>query len=412
MSRIVAHTSEEVAEVEAEWAIDRYEFLKSKIEHPENRKDAFNSDSVFVVSAFRFRFKLFPYGATGSDDGYVALHIGRVDMDPRSVHAKYGVKVINQLGVGDEEGESNEVRRFATGDVWGFNNMIPAEVLEDERRGFKQNDRIIIRGWMQISLGTKTNSARDPRELPPSLTNTVSTDFGELLRSGEGSDVTLRCGDVAIPCHSLILSTRSTVFRQMLQLNMKEADSREVHIVDFEPVAVKWFVHYLYTGELDPEAEADKEALCHLLQIAHKYETTHLAEYCEALVSRSLTVENVAERLCLADMYNRPELRVACLDFITRTPGVLADVQSTDGFEHLRESRPKLLGDILAANSGLPQVRKRRLSSDELEFPPCSNWSRLSVGCLKRACKERGLSITGNKDALVQRLTDRNADVY
>merc|ERR1711862_1004911 len=124
-----------------------------------------------------------------------------------------------------------------------------------------------------------------------------------------------------------------------------------------------------------------------------------MGEYCAEMVGKTLAVENVAERLSIADIYGCAALRASCLSFITKSSSVLADVQSTPGFEHLTTTRPTLLKDILATISK-PAQEKKRKSASEFEFPAGSDWARLSLASLKRACKERGLLESGTKSTL------------
>ena len=81
------------------------------------------------------------------------------------------------------------------------------------------------------------------------------------------------------------------------------------------------------------------------------------------------TLANVVERLSFADLYDRQALWHSCLSFITSTPAVLQEVQGTDAFEHLSETRPKLLKDILAMSSGVLKKRKLQVQADAFEFP-------------------------------------------
>lgn len=400
MAKPLATTSTGVATTEAkgEWVIEEYSFLKAKIQTTRNSKDLLSvciqSDTLLSLGDIRLNLRVYPF--EGDDQPLFGVYLARSVVD-RNVFVKLSLTLVNQLGKGDES-------RHVTADslkkdeMMGWAFVLSANV-DDEKSGFKLNDRVVIRYEIKASLGEVSFDT----VIPPSLKNTLSNDLEELLRSKEGSDVTLHCGETLIPCHSLILGSRSKVFKKMFQAGMKEMVSREVHIEDMESEEVQAFVHYLYTNELKTETVEDDDMLCHLLQAAHKYEVTSLAEYCADMVGKTLAVENVAERLFVADMYDCAALRASCLRFMTKSPSVLAEVQSTAGFAHLSSTRPSLLKHILATISKPAPARKRQSPSD-FEFPEGSDWARLSIASLRRACKERGLLESGTKATLKQRL--------
>jgi len=246
-------------------------------------------------------------------------------------------------------------------------------------------------------VGTKANSKA-------LLGNELADDLKETFYSGKFSDVTVECRGETFACHALILKARSRVFESMLQVDMIEAKSNKVKVDDIDPKTMRELLHFLYTNAVNVEFEANDDELCYLLQAAHKYEVTPLADYCESLMEKKLSLQNVVDRLSFADLYDRPTLRHSCLAFITSTPTMLKQVQETDEFDRLCETRPKLLKDILAMSSGILGKRKRESPPGTLEFQNGSDWARLTLGNLKKACQERGIIDTGTKATLRTRL--------
>lgn len=68
-------------------------------------------------------------------------------------------------------------------------------------------------------------------------------DFGALLQSGEGSDVTLVVDGTKIRAHRLVLSTRCEVFSRLL----KHDQGAEIELYDTTAEALRCFLEYLYT---------------------------------------------------------------------------------------------------------------------------------------------------------------------
>merc|ERR1712025_393387 len=96
-----------------------------------------------------------------------------------------------------------------------------------------------------------------------------------------------------------------------------------------------FFLHALYTGKIQTKAWEDPDLLCSLLVLFHKYEVLKLLNRCEERIMRQLSEENIAERLMMADLLDRPSLKAATLDFMAASPSRLAKVQATDGYERL-----------------------------------------------------------------------------
>jgi len=113
-------------------------------------------------------------------------------------------------------------------------------------------------------------------------------------------------------------------------------------------------------------------------------------------VLAQLSVENVAERLMMADLLDIPSLRGAALGFISQH---VAKVQATDGFQRLTKQRPMMLAEILARAA--PPAKRAKPSSSE-DIP--GNLDALRIVDLKNLLSDRGLTTSGNKAELVARL--------
>lgn len=275
--------------------------------------------------------------------------------------------------------------------------------------------------WLQnVQTVTKTISKHEA--MPGSLLGALSEDFKALWQGGEACDVVLKAEAggseaVTLRAHRAVLCARSPVFRGMLlSSGMREASpGSEVTLVDTEPKAANWFLEFLYTGKISEDAWKNDEALCHMLALAHKYEVCSLLGACETEIASRLCEETAAERLMMADLLGIAGLRAAVLSFICCSRERLAKVQGTEAFKRLGQHRPQLLLDIMAkvvppsetaptARSG-SGTRKRGAgcfgAGDVLE-----DLDSMTVVQLKQQCLDRGLSVSGNKQILIQRLND------
>jgi speckle-type POZ protein len=67
---------------------------------------------------------------------------------------------------------------------------------------------------------------------------------------------------------------------------------------------------------------------------------------CEDKLCRLIEVNNTAAILALAERHSCDGLKKACYDFL-RGPGKLKAVAATDGFDHLMESCPSVMKELI-----------------------------------------------------------------
>lgn len=261
------------------------------------------------------------------------------------------------------------------------------------------------------------HDARPSPTCPESIPALVA-DLESLLAGGLGSDVSLRPGLPSsdggeaepLRAHRLVLAARSPVFQSMFfSAAMAEAaPGAEVCLSDAEPLIVESFLHFLYTGRIKAEVWEDDEGVCHLLSLGHKYEVASLVESCVDRLAAQLSESNAAERLMTADLMGIQKLQEAALDFICVSPARLARIQGTEGFERLGVQRPRLALEIMS--KVFPPPSKRRASGSPDALP--AELTERTLAQLKQLCSDRGLTVTGNKSALIDRLQahDRQAN--
>jgi len=219
------------------------------------------------------------------------------------------------------------------------------EVL-DPTKGWLENDSLVVE--CSMTVGVSQPHALD-RRISTHLSGLedLSSDLAQLL-DNQG-DVCLKVGEDKLLVHSLILSTRSPVFKAMLSHSMKEQSAREVEIEDLDATAVKQMVEYMYTGKVASAGLGDNELTIALLQAAHRYQVKGLVEICVAAVASNLKLETSADRLMLAEHIGIETLKRDCLSIIVTSSANVREVQQTEAFRDLRAKRPALAADLLAA---------------------------------------------------------------
>ncbi|KAF8771522.1 Speckle-type POZ protein like [Argiope bruennichi] len=126
-------------------------------------------------------------------------------------------------------------------------------------------------------------------------------------------DVRLRTETEAFPCHRIILSAASPVFRSMFTNPMKEEASEFVDIPDLEDGIVQRMLPYLYTGTLE---DLDWESASKLYAAADKYQIIPLKDKCVSFLKTNISVANACEALVLADFHQDNELKRDIQNFI------------------------------------------------------------------------------------------------
>ncbi|PUZ38514.1 hypothetical protein GQ55_9G203400 [Panicum hallii var. hallii] len=155
---------------------------------------------------------------------------------------------------------------------------------------------------------------------------------GDLLVAKEGADVTFQIAGETFGAHKCILAARSPVFKAQLFGAMRESIGTGVciQIDDIVPRAFNALLHFIYTDAL-PEMTGQEEEVLMIsswLNICWKRQT-------------------VANTLVLADQHCCDRLKVACIQFLKSTESLEA-VMATSGFEHLIQSFPALLRELIS----------------------------------------------------------------
>ncbi|CAM0909312.1 unnamed protein product [Alopecurus aequalis] len=219
---------------------------------------------------------------------------------------------------------------------------------------YLKDDTLTLRCTITVleELPMPTISAKRKREIELPSTN-LHQQFGELLHSGTGSDITFLVSGQSFPSHKLILSVRSPVFMAEFFGEMKEKCSQHVEVKDMDAAVFKAMLNFIYTDtvpELDQRLEEVATMAQHLLVAADRYGLDRLKLICESKLSRGISVDTAATTLALAEQHNCSQLKAKCAEFIVSTPAILDAVLVSEGYKHLAASYPSVLADLLKSS--------------------------------------------------------------
>ncbi|KAA8585429.1 hypothetical protein FQN60_004123 [Etheostoma spectabile] len=168
----------------------------------------------------------------------------------------------------------------------------------------------------------------------------LAEELGDLWENSRFTDCAL-VHILTTPCYAgthMVLHARSPVFSAMFEHEMEESKKNRVEINDVEPDVFKEMMCFIYTGKapnLDKMADD-------LLAAADKYALERLKVMCEDGLCASLSVENAAEILILADLHSADQLKTQAVDFINYHA---ADVMETLSWKSMVISHPHLVAE-------------------------------------------------------------------
>ena len=238
-----------------------------------------------------------------------------------------------------------------------IDNFITVRDLQSKGSELLSDGALRIRCELVV-YGRLVHTSVHKLQVPSDLAD-LGRHMDSVRKEGFLTDFTLVAGEREFKVHKVVLATQSTVFRRMIETDMKESQDNCITIRDFTPEVVEELVTYLYTGmcSFPDSLEGIKEDL---LRIANKYELLHLKALSEEALCEALNSENVVDTLVLADMHSADQLKSACLTFIKDRISYVLD---SPGWHRLKdnEEHHELYMQLLEAQLP-PPAKKLKLT--------------------------------------------------
>ncbi|XP_051942103.1 BTB/POZ domain-containing protein 6-B-like [Hippocampus zosterae] len=114
-----------------------------------------------------------------------------------------------------------------------------------------------------------------------------------------------------VPAHKYVLAVGSSVFCAMFYGDLAEEEA-DIHIPDVEPAAFLIMLKYLYSDEMELEADT----VLATLYAAKKYIVPALARACVDFLETSLEAKNACVLLSQSRLFEEPELTRRCWEVI------------------------------------------------------------------------------------------------
>eukprot|EP00092_Neocalanus_flemingeri_P016813 GFUD01018183.1.p1 GENE.GFUD01018183.1~~GFUD01018183.1.p1 ORF type:complete len:384 (+),score=99.30 GFUD01018183.1:278-1429(+) len=168
--------------------------------------------------------------------------------------------------------------------------------------------KLVIVVWLKIAVPEENRRRSDE----------FNSNMKNVFEMKNFSDVVLKCNGQDFPCHKVVLSARSDVFKAMLENEMREAHDNVIEIVDSSPEIVTMMVEHIYTGKI-PEVAKLKQLAPEILHVAVKYNLPSLISVCEDTLLNELKSANAIKTFIYVDRYMpTSKLREQVLKFLCR----------------------------------------------------------------------------------------------
>ncbi|WZZ90790.1 hypothetical protein YC2023_119369 [Brassica napus] len=323
----------------------------------------FVASETFNVGDYTWAIYFYPDGKSPEDNSsYVSLFIALAS-EGADVRALFELTLVDQSGNGKHKVHSHFGRALESGPytlkyrgsmcdvsdgcfVQGVVSVFIVYLLVAWFRGYK---RFFKKSTLESSDYIKDNSllvrcrvgvvkscteGQRNYNIPVPVSN-LGQQFGNLLESGKGCDVTFEVDEETFSAHKLVLAARSPVFRAQLFGPLRDRNTDRIEIEDMESPIFKvlsfWdcicLVWIFYSRMYHPGSSPG--ALLLLLSLLTQ---DKVLSFCFS----SCTLVRLAGGCS----------EIVCLKFVS-LPENLKAVMQTDGFDYLKKSCPSLLTELL-----------------------------------------------------------------
>jgi len=260
------------------------------------------------------------------------LTVGSYDDIEKSV----GIKICNdskkdltvdcKIEIGDEVRKLHDI--IDAENSFGFVNFL----THQECREVLNDGKLIVKVEIKVLEEESTlihGKGKQPIQIPD-----PSSVYLKMFEEKAFTDFIVVCEEESIPCHKVFLVGRSSVFKTMMESNMKEAKEATVELKNCTSTVAKSFVEFFYTGHVDDDILRDNAVS--FLDLGEKYDLSGLKAIAEQVMTVNLDKENMISYFLAGDLYNGKNIRAAAKTFLRQNKRHLVE---QDGWEEALKGR-------------------------------------------------------------------------
>jgi len=246
------------------------------------------------------------------------IEVNPARKDEKSGEIFVGVFLMNDNEVDMDAGckfvVDKRVQKFAKHKMlpnynWGF----PKFLTQDECKKVLTDGKLKIRIEMKLFQEEETVISGGGKSLTSPETSILDSKIFDMMSF---PDFNVICNGKEFPCHKAFLVARSSVFKNMLEANMKEANEGYVEIKNHIEIVVDSFVRFFYTSHVKDEVL--KNHAVHFFDLGEQYQVEGLKKVAEQAMIANLSTENMLRFFTAGDMYQGGEIKEAAKAFIRK----------------------------------------------------------------------------------------------
>ena len=301
------------------------EFIIDKFES-QMKKDTVFKSHKFTVNDGLWQVQVQPDCKNRGFKGYVGVFILNGNKEDHTVEYTF------EIGDNNYKIEGNQ--KFGAGLVLGCPNLLSHKACKDVLN--KQTDgKLTVKVEMKVLLEEITliyGKRKNVNLIPESSSVPL-----KLYETKVFTDFLVLCNGKSIPCHKAFLATRSSVFKTMLESDMKEAKEAIFELKNCTEIVAECFVKYFYTGHV--EEECLKENVVSFLDLGEKYDLPGLKAIAEQAMIAMLDKENMLSFFLAGDLYQGGKIREAAQTFLRQNRKSLVE---DEGWEEALKGRHRI----------------------------------------------------------------------
>ncbi|GJN19672.1 hypothetical protein PR202_gb06972 [Eleusine coracana subsp. coracana] len=289
----------------------------------------------------------YPNGNKEEDADFISLFLFLDSSHGNDVKAKFRFSLLDKNGAPVSRYYFlSPMHTFSSSkySAWGYAKFMKKDDLEGSPH--LRDDCFTISCMITVMKEIRSEETKGKKfvQVPPS---DLHQHLADLLKNIDGTIVTFEVGGERFRAHRSMIAARSSLPNAGGVMKWKgegPTNTRPIKIDDMEADVFRNFLHFIYTDTLQEE---DLAMAQHLLVAADRYNVERLKLICEDKLCKNVNSDTVATSLALAGKHNCHGLKEACFDFLSSTSN-LKEMMASDGYEHLKNSCPSVLLDLLA----------------------------------------------------------------
>ncbi|XP_075251887.1 TD and POZ domain-containing protein 3-like isoform X2 [Convolutriloba macropyga] len=195
------------------------------------------------------------------------------------------------------------------------------------------------------------------REEKPKNLNELQQHIGELLKTGQHSDLSLKVNGEDYNLHQCVLKFRCPVLlNKILEKSRAEKETTQSEWSDVTSKDMQMLLHFIYSNEM-PELQTVKECLS-MIKLGKRWELEELQSYAMTNIKNVLTPDTAVDE-CL--LHEDDKIQRMALESLSTRPRVLYEHEN---FNRICKDHPELVADLFDL------VTDKMINSGNCYHPP------------------------------------------